>query len=111
MGNSNDTSYNIAELFKVKTESKINVRTNIFVNLLVNKVEIKIEIDTKVAVAVIGKQDYLNYFNNIKLEITNLILKSYCGAILELLGYINVQVQYKNFISYRYFKFICCLCR
>lgn len=57
-----------------------------------NKTEIQFEIDTGVAVTIIGKLDYLNYFKNVKLKTTNLILKFHCESILELLVCINVQV-------------------
>jgi len=56
----------------------------------------KFEIDTGAAVTVIGKREYLNTFNKVNLKPTDLILKSNCGSILELLGCINVQVQYNN---------------
>lgn len=59
----------------------------------------KFEFDTAAAVTVIIKRDYLNKFNKVNLKPTNLILKSYSGSILELIGCIYVQVQYNNIIN------------
>ena len=66
------------------------------VRLLVNHTEVEFEIDTGSGKTVISESLYFKSFQDVKLEPTSLVLKTYSGDVLDVLGKIVVNILHEG---------------
>ena len=64
----------------------------IWVQPVINGEMIKMQLDTGSAALIISLTDYKRYFNDLKLQNSSTLMKTYSGEKLNLLGFINVKV-------------------
>ncbi|XP_060810048.1 uncharacterized protein K02A2.6-like [Amyelois transitella] len=67
-----------------------------FVKIRVNSEILQFEIDTGSRISAINNSDYELLFRNSKMHSDNLILRSYSGSKIEPLGYILVDIKFKD---------------
>jgi hypothetical protein len=65
-------------------------------SVLINQIELDFEIDTGSSVTVLSEQIYKQHFSQLALKPSAIILQSYNGGQLTVLGVLTVQVTYKN---------------
>lgn len=68
--------------------------------LEVNGQYIEFEIDTSAAVTIMSEYDTCTYFKNVTVKHTDVRLVSYCSIELQCIGYIVVQVKYKELVKF-----------
>lgn len=68
----------------------------IIIDLIVNKIPLSFELDTGSGLSIISEESYKSNFKNIKIIKTKLNFKGFTGESIKTLGYINVNVQFKN---------------
>ena len=68
----------------------------ITVDLEVNKTKLTMEIDTGAAVSVISEQTRRKMFPDVPLSKSTLLLKSYTGEVMPVLGEMKVEVKYRS---------------
>ena len=62
----------------------------------VNDLNIHLELDTGASVTVISEQSWKETLKSVPLHATNVVLKTYSGERLDVLGKASVTVEYKN---------------
>lgn len=68
-------------------------------NVEVNGIDLLMELDSGSGTCVISENVYLQYFSNLKLNITNLNMCLYNGHKITPLGFIDCEVKYNNKIE------------
>ena len=68
----------------------------IHVQLLVNGKQLRMEVDTGAALSIISEKTREAMFPDEKLRSTNIVLKTYTNERMQVLGTLNVRVQYKD---------------
>ena len=66
------------------------------VNLTVNGKEIQFEVDTGSGVTVVNQETYYEHFKQKRLEKCDIILKSYTGEQIPVVGMLHVDVEYRD---------------
>lgn len=69
-------------------------------SVVVNEIKLTFEIDTGSPVTVISEQMYKQYFSNIALETSDLILHSYSGDRLNIMGKLKLHFAYNGKSNY-----------
>ena len=78
-------------LFTLQTNSK-----PIVVSVKVNKVVLDMEVDTGAALSVISEVTFKNNFSFVKLDHCNIVLSTYTGQKLSVLGKFGTKVEYES---------------
>lgn len=68
----------------------------VHITILVNDIFLKMEIDTGAPLSCISLDIYNKYFNNIMIKPCRIKLSFYDGSLVKPLGYIEINVKYKN---------------
>jgi len=68
----------------------------IWVTPVVEGIPVKMELDTGSAVTIISKEDYEEKFNTLKLQATDMRLRTYTGEKIKPLGVLRVTVEINN---------------
>ena len=61
----------------------------------INNVDLKMEVDTGAAFSIISENTYHNYFHATPLQPSDIVLRTYSGETITILGSLNVTVQYE----------------
>lgn len=89
-----DDSDNSDNMFKIVLGGKDN--KPYFINVIIDNFEIKCEIDTGSRISAINEEMYTRQFSHKTIKTDNLMLRSYAGARIQSLGYIEVQVRLRD---------------
>ncbi|KAK6179270.1 hypothetical protein SNE40_011672 [Patella caerulea] len=66
------------------------------VRVLLNSKEVEMEVDTGAALSVMPANLYIEHFSNCELKPSSVVLKTYSGEVLNLMGELEVTVTYNN---------------
>ncbi|KAJ8931364.1 hypothetical protein NQ314_015731 [Rhamnusium bicolor] len=80
-------------MFSLNTEDRVKA---IEIEVLLNGINVKMELDTGAGVSVISSTLFRKWFSTIKLEKTDIEVRTYNGNVLRPLGVINVNMTYNN---------------
>nr|CAI5818757.1 unnamed protein product [Callosobruchus analis] len=86
----------VVDIYDVDAAEKSAMRAKFFCRIAVEGVRIKFELDSGAAVTIMGKKDFDTYLPRLTIHPTDISLISYTQTPLDLVGYSNVNVTYKN---------------
>ena len=66
------------------------------INLKLSRIDMTMELGTGAAVSVIGEETYRDKLGHLPLQHTNVLLNTYSGERLPVLGQLSVNVHYKH---------------
>ncbi|KAJ8912466.1 hypothetical protein NQ315_014566 [Exocentrus adspersus] len=88
-----ESSESTVSMFSLNTENKVNA---IELDVLLNDKNVKMELDTGAGASVISSSLYRKLFSNLKLEKTEIKVKTYNGYLINPLGILNVNLTLRN---------------
>ena len=84
------------ELYKMNTDSQA---PPVLLPMKLNDSNIYLGLDTGASVTVISEQSWKETLKSVPLQATNVVLKTYSGERLDVLGKASVTVEYKNQVA------------
>ncbi|KAF2887596.1 hypothetical protein ILUMI_18579 [Ignelater luminosus] len=78
----------------------------LLVEMLINDIPVTAEVDTGTGISVFPKWLYDKHFNNINLENTNVIFRTYNGNVISSIGKFCAKVRFKEHESSNYFTVV-----
>ena len=63
-------------------------------NITINKVQVPMEVDTGAAVSIMSLNNKNRYLHDVEMKETNVVLKTYTGEIILVVGEMFVIVEY-----------------
>ena len=87
------------EFFNIEVTNASQGNRPYFINVQVDSDTLECEIDTGSRISAINEQCYGLLFKHKTLQLDNLILHSYAGSKIEPLGYITVDIKFKNVVA------------
>lgn len=96
MRRSKATMNSLGEILCIQSEHQEH-RGKFFATVIVNEIPVHFEIDSGAAVTIVSKRFVGEHFPDVLLKRSKLQLITFCKTTIPVVGYVEVQVAYKNY--------------